>query len=75
MISQTHYLDLDSDLENYKIIKFLIVQEVRSISAVKVEYWTNVNQTMKHLKRNQSTRSIPIVADDVHSSKHMHLLS
>ena len=35
----------------------------------------NVNQRMEHLKRNQSTRSIPIVADDVHSSKHMHLLS
>ena len=37
----------------------------------------NVNQTMEHLKRNQSTRStyIPIVADDVHSSQHMHLLS
>ena len=39
MISQTHYLDLDRDLEKNQIIKFLIVQKVRSISDV--EYWTN----------------------------------
>ena len=41
MISQTHYLGLDRDLEKNQIIKFLIVQKVRSISAVKGEYWTN----------------------------------